>query len=343
MKIMRCTPRVLLAVVGLIFAILLIGYIALLRPDIPYATLEQKYANAASRYADLPGGIQMHYRDQGNRIGPTLLLIHGFGASLLDWEPWVGRLSGRYRVVSVDWPGHGLTRSPASFVPSSANNADLIESFVSKIGLGKVTVVGNSLGGEIAWVLALRHPERVERLVLIDASGCEWRERSISENAMLALLDSPTIAGLLRGLDKSRTIRSLVTEAFYNRRLATDALITRYIEFSRAPGHRAILDRCFIESLRGLYRDGWATKDKLSKIAVPTLILWGDRDKLLDPGDAPKFAAAIAGSKLIIYHDVGHVPMEEDATQSAADLDAWIASTQSELSAIKTESKRRKL
>jgi pimeloyl-ACP methyl ester carboxylesterase len=327
---MSWLKRIVLGTLGLVVVLLTVGYAALLRPDISYETLERKYANSASRFVDLSGGYRLHYRDQGNRKGPTLLLIHGFGASLLDWEPWVSRLGSRYRMVSVDWPGHGLTRAPADFVPSSANNADLIDRFAKAIGLGKVTVIGNSKGGEIAWVLALRHPERVERLVLVDASGWEWQRYHPSDNFLLAALDSAPIAYLLRGLDKSRIIRALLTSAFFDPHLATDAMIARYIEFSRAPGHRAILDRTFVETLRGIHRDDWATRDKLAKIRVPTLIMWGDHDKLVDPGDARKFATAIAGSKLIVYHNVGHVPMEEVAAQSAADLDRWLESSDSE-------------
>ena len=324
---MRWIKRIVLGVLGLLLVLLTVGYVALLRPDIPYETLERKYANSASRFVDLSGGYRLHYRDQGNRNGPTLLLIHGFGASLMDWELWVLQLRSRYRLVSVDWPGHGLTRAPADFVPSSANNADLIERFAGAIGLGKVTAIGNSKGGEIAWVLALRHPERVERLVLVDASGWEWQKYKPSDSALLAALDSAPIAYLLRGLDKSRIIRALLTSAFFDPQLATDAMIDRYIEFSRAPGHRAILDRTFVDTLRGIHRDDWATREHLAKIRVPTLIMWGDRDKLVDPGDANKFAAAIKGSKLIVYHNVGHVAMEEVPAQSAADLDRWLESS----------------
>ncbi len=326
---MRLAIRILLGAVGVIVALLLVGYVVLLRPDISYATLEHKYANAASRFIDLPGGFHLHYRDQGNRHGPALLLIHGFGASLQDWEPWVERLRGKYRLVSVDWPGHGLTRSPEDFDPSSTNNAELIERFANATGLGRVTVIGNSKGGEIAWVLALRHPARVERLVLVDASGWEWQKYPVSDNALFAFLDSRFGAWLIRGLDKSRIVRQLLTSAFYDPRLATDAMITRYVELSRAPGHRAILDRTFVATLRGLDRDGWATKDKLARITVPTLVLWGDHDKLVDPGDARKFADAIAGSDVIVYRKVGHVAMEEVAAKSAADLDAWLTRTAS--------------
>jgi pimeloyl-ACP methyl ester carboxylesterase len=324
-------PRLKTGIVWLaaaVLALLVGGYLALLRPDIPYDVLERKYANGASRFVDLPGGVHFHYRDQGNRNGPTLLLVHGFGVSLETWEPWVARLGGKYRLVSVDWPGHGLTRAPDDYPPSSTNTAELIEQFARRIGLGRVTLVGNSKGGEIAWVLALRHPERVERLVLVDASGWEWRRQPPSDNPLLAFADSPVGAYLLRGLDKSSIMRRLLAAAYADPRRATAAIVRRDIELSRAPGHRAILDRTFIEGLRGRLRDGWATPEKLAAVHAPTVILWGDHDRLVDPTDGPKFAQAIRGSQLIVYQNVGHVPMEEAADKSAADLDRWLSGAQ---------------
>jgi hypothetical protein len=115
-------------------AVLLAGaYLALRRPDIPFKTLEAKYANSASRYLDLPSGAHVHYRDQGNPTGPVLVLVHGFSASLHTWEPWVGLLGNQYRIISLDLPGHGLTRAPADYKPS-------IEAYASSASTAKVAV-----------------------------------------------------------------------------------------------------------------------------------------------------------------------------------------------------------
>ena len=107
-----------LALVGLIALVLVAGYFVLKRDDVPYETLAARYESAASRYVDLPSGVRMHYRDEGQATGPTLLLIHGFSASLHTWEPWVQRLGDEYRVITLDLPGHGLTRAPAGYQAS---------------------------------------------------------------------------------------------------------------------------------------------------------------------------------------------------------------------------------
>jgi hypothetical protein len=141
------------AVLGVLALVVVGGYFALKRPDIAYATLDAKYANAQSKWLDLGDGVSMHYRIEGAPEGRTLLLVHGFSASLHTWEPWAAILGAKYRIVSLDLPGHGLTLTPPGFSPSPENYADLVESAAQKLGLGKVVLAGNSMGGGIAWPL----------------------------------------------------------------------------------------------------------------------------------------------------------------------------------------------
>jgi alpha-beta hydrolase superfamily lysophospholipase len=132
-------------------AVLLAGaYLALRRPDIPFKTLEAKYANSASRYLDLPSGVHMHYRDQGNAKGPVLVLVHGFSASLHTWEPWVGLLGGQYRIITLDLPGHGLTRAPADYQPSIDAYADLVAQATARLNAPRFVLAGNSMGCGLA-------------------------------------------------------------------------------------------------------------------------------------------------------------------------------------------------
>ena len=112
---MKTFGKIVLWLLAALVVLLVIGWFALQRPDTPYATLEATYANAESQFMDLPGGVRVHYRDEGNAAGPTLVLVHGFSASLHTWEPWVARLGGDYRIISLDLPGHGLTRAPQGY------------------------------------------------------------------------------------------------------------------------------------------------------------------------------------------------------------------------------------
>ena len=152
------------------------GYLVLRRADIPYDVLERHYGNAQSRYVDLPGGVHMHYRDQGLRTGPTVLLIHGYSASLHAWEPWVAALGDRYRLVSIDLPGHGLTRAPADYRPSIERYVGAVAAFVDVQRLERFAIAGSSMGGNVAWEYVLAHPQGVAALILVDAAG--WPNRA---------------------------------------------------------------------------------------------------------------------------------------------------------------------
>ena len=109
---------VLGVIVAVLAAILVIGFLALNRPDVPYAKLEAKYARPTSKFADLPGGVRMHYRDDGDPTKPVVMLVHGYGDSFLSWEPWIAKLSPDFRVITIDLPGHGLTRAPKGYIPT---------------------------------------------------------------------------------------------------------------------------------------------------------------------------------------------------------------------------------
>src|SRR5262249_2126657 len=153
------------------------AFFALKRDDIPYATLAAKYETAASRYIDLPGGIHMHYRDQGaaqptnGAAVPTILLIHGFSASVQTWDACALKLREQYSVVSVDLPGHGLTQAPAGYRASIENFRDAVYDFTQAMHLTRFAIAGNSMGGNVAWEYALAHPAQLDALILVDSAG----------------------------------------------------------------------------------------------------------------------------------------------------------------------------
>lgn len=303
----------LLAVLGLAAVAAVVGYFALKRDDIPYVTLASRYENANSRYVDLPGGVHMHYRDEGAHPGnATLLLVHGYAASLQTWEPWVARLGGDYRIISIDLPGHGLTSAPAGYQPTIANYVQSINAFAASQHLTRFAIAGNSIGGDIAWHYALAHPEQLNALILVDAGG--WGDASTQrEPIIFKLLSNPILAPLLRDLDNTRLTREGLEKAFVNHSLIDDAMVSRYTDLARAPGHRDILMQIMLDRSR---RD-LATPDRLHAIRTPTLILHGDRDNLIAPSNAQHFKDAIPGSELVMLHQVGHAPQEEAPEQSA--------------------------
>jgi pimeloyl-ACP methyl ester carboxylesterase len=314
---MRRLGRILLIVVGVVIAVALGAYLLMLRPDIPWARLEAKYANAQSRYIDMGGGVRLHYRDQGLAGGPPIVMVHGFSASLHAWEPWVKRLGGTYRIVTLDLPGHGLTRAPAGYAAGIDGYADLVDALARRLHLGPYVVVGNSMGGGVAWDDALRHPDDVRALVLVDAAGWPHKTREHGSPLIFQILASPVGRAVIRNIDISALARSGLQDAYLDKSLVTPALVDRYVELARAPGHRDIL--MTIQQRRGA-----VNPDTFHAIAVPTLVMHGEQDRLIPVADGRAFAAAIPGATLVTYPGVGHVPMEQIPDRSAADLKAFL-------------------
>ncbi|WP_337186433.1 alpha/beta hydrolase [Phenylobacterium sp.] len=297
-----------------------VGLSGCLAGDIPYATLETRYASPASRYTDLPGGLRVHYRDEGPRdAARTLVLIHGFSASVHAWEPWVERLSNEYRIVTLDLPGHGLTRAPNDYVASTSANVGIVDELTRRLGLTRFVVGGNSMGGGVAWNYALAHPDRLDGLVLVGSAGWPDAERSREGSPLVfRLLANPAGRALLRNVDPGLFAEKGLKQAYLDESLVTDAVVGRYVDLARAPGHRAILTRDRAPAPQ-------VTPQTFAAIRTPTLVMTGEQDALIPAAHSRGLAGAIAGAKLIVYPDGGHVPMEQLPDRSAADLRAFLA------------------
>lgn len=306
--------KVLGIVAVVIVLALVIAWLELRGPDIPYAQLEAKYANGASHFVDLPGGIHVHYQDEGDPSLPVLVLLHGFGDSYTSWEGWVPVLAPHFRVIRLDFPGHGLTRAPEDYRLSGDGLADLVDAFAGRLSLPPFAVAGNSMGGGVAWQFAVRHPQRLTALILVDAAGFPNDKPPGATPLAFKILKYPIGRALLRNIDNRPLIDSGLKVDVYDKSVITPALVDRWAEFQRAPGHRAIL--------MGLdpSRFNQASTAVLRDIKVPTLILHGDSDVLIEPASAQKFAAAIPGSKVILYPRVGHLPQIEIPVRSATDV-----------------------
>jgi pimeloyl-ACP methyl ester carboxylesterase len=307
---------------GAVLAILILAvvgaWLALRGPDIPFETLEGKYATAQSHFVDLPGGYHVHYQDNGDPSLPTLVLLHGFGDSFTTWEGWVKELKTQFRVISLDFPGHGLTRAPEGSRLSGENLADFVDAFAAKLALPPFAVAGNSMGGGAAWQLAVRHKDRVNALILVDAAGFPNDKPSADIPLAFKILRYPIGRRLLSKIDNRPLIDQGLKADVYDKALITPFIVDRFAEFQRAPGHRPIL---MSVNMGG---QGPTTQELVSTIRVPTLILWGERDPLIEPAAARKFEAAIPGAKLITYPNVGHLPQLEIPQRSAADVAAFL-------------------
>jgi pimeloyl-ACP methyl ester carboxylesterase len=316
-------------VAGVILVVVLVllaaAWLKLRGPDIPYAALEARYADGDSRFVDLPGGLHVHYQDIGGPPAgaparPVLVLLHGFGDSFTSWDGWVHDLKGKFRIIVPDFPGHGLTRAPQGYELEGAGLADVIDALAAKLELPKFAVAGNSMGGGVALELAVRHPQRINALILVDAAGFPNEGPPPAIPLAFRILQYRLGRAFLRNIDNRPLIDQGLKTDVYDKSVVTPALVDRWAEFQRAPGHRAILMSFHPTSF------GQASAAALHDIGVPTLVLHGESDPLIEPASARKFATAIPGAKLILYPHVGHLPQIEIPQRSALDVAEFLES-----------------
>ncbi len=286
-------------------------------PDRSLAQLSARWAPPPSQFIALQG-MQVHVRDEGPRDdAQPVVLIHGTSASLHTWEGWVVALKGTRRVIRMDLPAFGLTGPASDNDYSIERYVAFVLAAMDRLGVRQAVLGGNSLGGEIAWNVALSAPSRVTRLILVDAAGYPLRPQSVPLGFRLARM--PWVNRIMANLLPRALIEASVRNVFGDPGRVTPALVDRYYELTLREGNRAALPLRFAQ----IGRDD--PSERLRAIAVPTLILWGGRDRLIPPADGAAFAAAIAGSRLVVFDDLGHVPQEENAQRTVAEVRGFLA------------------
>jgi pimeloyl-ACP methyl ester carboxylesterase len=313
--------RKFIAWTALVLGLLFLALLIFRTPDTDPATMRAKYAAAPSRFVNIGNGLTVHYRATGPRNAPALVLLHGSNASLHTWEPWAARLDKRYRVIRLDQIGHGLTGPNPTREYTQHAFVDTLDRFTRKLGLTRFALVGNSMGGGVAWGYALAHPDKVSALILVDSVG-----QPEPDGGKAPLGFRIARVPLLRDLAAMVTPRRLIADslpgAFANPALATDAQIDLYWELLRYPGNRqATIDRFATPRTA-------AAPDMLRRLKMPVLIQWGEKDALIPVSSAHWLARNIPGSRLIVYPNVGHIPMEEAPDASARDAATFLAATE---------------
>lgn len=281
-------------------------------PQRSLESLVGRWAPPPSDFLEL-GPQLLHYRDEGPKDdAQPLLLLHGSGSSLHSWEGWLPtlRAQGR-RVVSLDLPGFGLSGPAASGDYSDAAYLALLERLMQELRLPRAVLVGQGLGAQLAWQLALRAPDRVAGLVLLNAGAREFRPEAAPLAFTLTRL--PGASWLAEGLLPRHLLAQALREAYGQPARLRAETIERYFELALREGNRAALVRLL---------DQRQAPQDLTPLAglgrTPTLILWGARDRLLPLEDGLALQAAIPGARLQRFDTLGHLPQEEDAAATVA-------------------------
>lgn len=286
--------------------------------DIPVEELVEKYATLESDFFPVEG-MRVHYRKTGT--GPPLLLIHGVASSLHTWSEWHDILSTEYTVISLDIPGFGLTGPHPQDDYTTGMYGRVFNRLLDHLGLDRVFMAGNSLGGLLTWNYALQFPERLCGIALLNSAGLNTHWEDLSDiGFMLAL--HPYSRGMTHVLTPRSLVRASLRNAVFDPIHVTGEKVTRYHELLLREGNR----ESFSKILDKLVITGEDNLARLAKISVPTLILWGVHDNLITVGYAYQFERAISNARLIIYEEAGHLPMEEIPERSAQDLHQFFQS-----------------
>lgn len=288
----------LLLCILLVVVVLAFSY----QPDIGVDELKLKYGQAPSQYMSLQN-MEVHFRDEGNRADSIpMVLLHGTSSSLHTWEACVQEWKKVHRVVRMDLPAFALTGPHPNHNYSVDMYVSFLHEFLSKQNIQRCYLVGNSLGGLIAWQYAARYPTEVEKLVLIDAAG--YPRANFNGNLAFRLARIPVLKEILTVITPLSLVRKSVEDVYGDKSKVSNALVEQYRDFACREGNREAL----VKRLNYVERYDTAL---ISTIQIPTLVLWGEKDKLILPPDALKFKRDLPNNKTVILAGLGHVPMEE--------------------------------
>ena len=307
-------------ILGLLAGLVAVAFFALRTPDTDAAAMRAKYGGPALKFAETSHGMSVHYRDQGCRDCPAILLVHGSNASLHTFEPLVENLEDRYRLISYDQPGHGLTGPHPSDDYSARGMFEAIAAVVDATRVDRFAIAGNSMGGWVAWRYALARPQDLSGLILINASGAPQPPDAEKPRLYLGarIMRHPVGRFLGRHITPRSVFERSLLDAAADDAFVTESMVDRYWELMRYPGNR------LAAGLRAVADREPRYGQRLSEIAVPTLILWGAQDRVTPLYNGKTFAELIPNSRLVVFEDVGHLTMEEAPKRTAAAIDEFL-------------------
>jgi pimeloyl-ACP methyl ester carboxylesterase len=283
--------------------------------DISVEELKKEYANEQSEFVEV-NGMQVHYRDEGT--GFPIVLMHGTAASLHTYDAWTKQLSKDYRVIRLDLPAFGLTGPNKNAEYSIESYTKFLSQFLEKIKVAKFYLAGNSLGGNIAWNYAAEYPEKVRKLILIDASGLPT---FTPQPSIFKMAKTPILNSLFLYITPRFIIRKNIEQVYANKLKVTDALVTRYHKLSLRTGNR----KAFIDRAKTDFNVAEKVNlVKLKSVKTTTLLIWGAKDTWIPLGNGKRMDSMLPNSKLVILENSGHVPMEENPKESLEFLKSFL-------------------
>ena len=275
--------------------------------DISVEDLKNEFTNEHSQFIEIDE-VNVHYRDEGE--GFPIVLIHGTAASLHTWDAWTDELKKTNRVIRMDLPAFGITGPNKNADYSIEAYTTFLHSFLEKLKLEKFHLAGNSLGGNIAWNYTADYPSKVEKLILVDASGLPTNK---SQPAIFKMAKTPILNSLFLYITPRFLIKKNIEEVYEDDSKITDELINRYHKMALRVGNR----KAFIDRAKTDFKlDTQVNLEKLKSIQTPTLLIWGAKDLWIPIANGIRMNEILVNSKLEVLENSGHVPMEENPRES---------------------------
>lgn len=278
--------------------------------------------NSTSGMFEAEPGVFLYYEVSGNcSTHRSILLLHGFGASTEDWIDVRDQLGEEACVVSLDLKGHGRSSRPRDGDYSLDTQSDLLLTFISSHCLSNTVLIGHSYGGAVALLAVVKAQMKgtklpISALVLVDVPGYPQ-----PVPAFLRVLYMPIIGRLVSLIPSRMAMKFSLRKAFYDHRKISPAIVSRYASAMDRPGSHyalALAAKGMLPNDLSGYLAG------LGKIELPTLILWGDHDRIVPSSVGARLKKDIAGSSLQFVQNCGHVPQEEQPDEFLALLKAFL-------------------
>jgi pimeloyl-ACP methyl ester carboxylesterase len=296
---------------NLLFAAILTILVVLIGVGLWLWTPDKSRRDLEARYLADPGDllrmdeIQLHVRDIGRKQAPTLILLHGFGSSLHTWEAWARQLSSDYRVIHFDMPGAGLSGADPNGDYSDARSMRVLAALMDQLGVAKASLIGNSMGGRIAWKFAAAVPTRVDKLVLISPDGFAGPGEEYGKRPSV-----PSMVRLMRYALPKTLLKMNLKPAYADPAGLTDEIVTRTHDLLLGPGNRDAMIARLAQT--ELVEPG----PLLRTISAPTLLLWGEKDAMIPPANAHDYAKFLQNQRLVLLPGLGHLPQQEAPDRS---------------------------
>lgn len=303
---MKVGKRMVMTILALLATGLVLLILWAWTPDLPRSTLEAQYLEQPGDLVDV-SGIRLHVRDRGDKSAPAVMLVHGTASHLQTWDGWAKALERDFRVITLDLPGNALSGLDPAGDYSDERTVEVLLALMDTLGMERASLIGSSLGGRIAWLLAATHQERVSKLVLVSPDGFASNGFEYGKPP-----EVPSLLDAAQYVLPKRFLRSSLAAAYADPSKLSEETFERYYGLMRAPGSRgAILARMRQTVLQ-------PPEPLLRKITMPVLLVWGEKDQMIPISNAADYLGALPDARLVRLPDAGHVPQEEVPDTSIA-------------------------